>query len=89
VPLLWRIFVGNAIVLGVATTVLVVTPLTVSFPAAERELLVLGLGLAVMLLVNFLLLRGAFAATQRGHARGGPARARASRAPAGLPGRGG
>jgi two-component system sensor histidine kinase UhpB len=59
VPLLWRIFIGNALVLGVATTALVVTPATVSFPAAERELLVLGAGLTVMLLVNYLLLRRA------------------------------
>jgi two-component system, NarL family, sensor histidine kinase UhpB len=61
VPLLWRIFVGNAIVLSVATTALVLTPVTVSYPAAERELLVLGAGMAVMLLVNFLLLRRAVA----------------------------
>ncbi len=65
VPLLWRIFVGNAIVLGVATTALVLTPVTVSFPAAERELLVLGVGLAVMLLVNFVLLRRAVAPLRR------------------------
>jgi two-component system, NarL family, sensor histidine kinase UhpB len=65
VPLLWRIFVGNAIVLGVATTALVLTPVTVSFPAAERELLVLGAGLAVMLGVNYLLLRRAVAPFRR------------------------
>jgi len=65
VPLLWRIFVGNAIVLGVATTVLVLTPVTVSFPAAERELLVLAVGLALMLLVNYVLLRRAVAPLRR------------------------
>jgi two-component system sensor histidine kinase UhpB len=65
VPLLWRIFVGNAIVLGVATTALVLTPVTVSFPAAERELLVLGAGLAFMLLVNYALLRRAVAPLRR------------------------
>ena len=43
-PLPWRIFVGNALVLGVATTALVLTPVTVSFPAAERELVVLAAG---------------------------------------------
>ena len=64
-PLLWRIFVGNALVLGVATTALVLTPVTVSFPAAERELLVLAAGLAVMLLVNYLLLRRAVAPLRR------------------------
>ena len=64
-PLLWRIFVGNALVLGVATTALVLTPVTVSFPAAERELVVLAAGLAVMLLVNYLLLRRAVAPLRR------------------------
>jgi two-component system, NarL family, sensor histidine kinase UhpB len=59
VPILWRIFLGNAIVLMVATTALVLTPVTVSFPAAERELLVLGAGLVVMLAVNYALLRRA------------------------------
>lgn len=63
--MLWRIFVGNAIVLGVATTALVLTPVTVSFPAAERELLVLGAGLAVILVVNYLLLRRAVAPFRR------------------------
>ena len=58
-PLLWRIFAGNAFVLIVATTTLVLTPVTVSFPAAERELLVLAGGLTVMLAVNFVLLRRA------------------------------
>jgi len=43
----------------VATTALVLTPVTVSFPAAERELLVLAAGLAVMLAVNYVLLRRA------------------------------
>ena len=64
-PLLWRIFVGNALVLGVATTALVLTPVTVSFPAAERELLVLAAGLAVMLPVNYLLLRRAIEPLRR------------------------
>jgi two-component system sensor histidine kinase UhpB len=64
-PLLWRIFLGNAFVLGVATTALVLTPVTVSFPAAERELLVLAAGLAVMLAVNFALLREAVSPLRR------------------------
>jgi two-component system sensor histidine kinase UhpB len=65
VPLLWRIFLGNALVLGVATTALVLTPVTVSFPAAERELLVLAGGLAVMLAVNYVLLRRAIEPLRR------------------------
>ena len=64
-PLLWRIFVGNAIVLGVATLALVLTPVTVSFPAAERELLVLAGGFAVMLVVNYVLLRRAVTPLRR------------------------
>lgn len=65
VPLLWRIFLGNAIVLSVATLTLVLTPVTVSFPAAERELLVLTAGLGTMLLVNFVLLRRAVSPLER------------------------
>jgi two-component system sensor histidine kinase UhpB len=57
--LLWRIFLGNAAVLGIAVAVLVLTPVTVSFPAAGGELLVLAAGLVVMLAVNYVLLRRA------------------------------
>jgi two-component system, NarL family, sensor histidine kinase UhpB len=64
-PLLWRTFVGNAVVLVVATLALVLSPATVSFPVAAREALVLGIGLAVMLGVNYLLLRRAVAPLQR------------------------
>lgn len=64
-PLLWRIFLGNAVVLGVASTVLVLSPATVSFPAAARELVVLAVGLAVMLALNYALLRRAIAPVQR------------------------
>ena len=87
-PLLWRIFVGNALVLGVATMALVLTPVTVSFPAAERELLVLAAGLAVMLAVNYVLLRravAAVAAAGRGDARGRPAGAGAARSSSRTP----
>ena len=65
VPLLWRIFLGNAVVLAVATTALVLTPVTVSFPAAERELLVLAAGLVVLLAVNYVLLQRALAPLRR------------------------
>jgi signal transduction histidine kinase len=50
-PLLWRVFAGNAAVLLAATLVLVLTPATVSFPVALEELLVLAGGLALMLAV--------------------------------------
>src|SRR5918992_2758333 len=57
VSLLWRIFLGNAAVLVIATLALVISPATVSFPIATTEAVVLTVGLAVMLAVNYLLLR--------------------------------
>jgi two-component system sensor histidine kinase UhpB len=63
--MLWRIFLGNAAVLAVATFALVLSPATVSFPVAEREAVVLGLGLVVMLLVNYVLVRRAVAPLER------------------------
>jgi two-component system sensor histidine kinase UhpB len=65
VPMLWRIFLGNAAVLAVATFALVLSPATVSFPVAAREAVVLGLGLVVMLLVNYVLVRRAVAPLER------------------------
>jgi two-component system sensor histidine kinase UhpB len=59
-PLLWKVFVGNAAVLLVATMALVLTPATVSFPIALEELAVLTLGLGVMLCIDVALLRRAF-----------------------------
>ena len=56
-PLLWRVFAGNAAVLTVATLILVLTPATVSFPVALEELLVLSGGMAVMLAIDVALLR--------------------------------
>jgi len=61
VPILWRIFLGNAAVLAVATLALVLSPATVSFPVAAKEAVVLGVGLAVMLTVNYVLVRHAVA----------------------------
>ena len=58
-PLLWRVFAGNAAVLLAATLVLVLTPATVSFPVALEELLVLSGGLALMLAIDVALLRRA------------------------------
>jgi two-component system sensor histidine kinase UhpB len=59
-PLLWRVFAGNAVVLLAATLVLVLSPATVSFPVALEELLVLAVGLSVMLSLDVVLLRRAF-----------------------------
>jgi two-component system sensor histidine kinase UhpB len=58
-PLLWKVFMGNAAVLLAATLVLVLTPATVSFPVALEELLVLLGGLALMLAIDGALLRRA------------------------------
>src|SRR5215211_3828309 len=59
--LLWRVFATNAAVLVAATLVLVLSPVTVSFPVALTEILVVVGGLAVMLVLDLLLLRRAFA----------------------------
>jgi two-component system sensor histidine kinase UhpB len=62
--LLWRVFAINAAVLTAATVALVVSPLTVSFPVALTELVVLAAGLAALLVANVALLRRVFAATR-------------------------
>ena len=59
-PLLWKVFAGNAVVLLVATLTLVLSPATVSFPVALEELVVLAGGLALMLAMDVALLRRAF-----------------------------
>jgi two-component system sensor histidine kinase UhpB len=59
--LLWRVFLSNAAVLVTATLGLVLTPLTVSFPIALTEAVVVAAGLGVMLAVDLVLLRQAFA----------------------------
>jgi two-component system, NarL family, sensor histidine kinase UhpB len=58
--LLWRVFGTNAAILVLATLVLVVSPLTVSFPIALVELVALGGGLVAMLVLNLALLRRTF-----------------------------
>ncbi len=65
VPLLWRVFATNAAVLAVATMLLVLTPVTVSFPIALAELVVLVGGLGTMLALDLALLRRAFAPLRR------------------------
>jgi two-component system sensor histidine kinase UhpB len=59
VPLFWRVFATNAVVLAVAAAALALSPATVSFPVAVAEAVVLAVGLAVMLVLNFALLRRA------------------------------
>jgi len=59
--LLWRVFASNAAVLVIATLVLVLSPVTVSFPIALTEAVVVAAGLALMLSFDLVLLRRAFA----------------------------
>src|SRR5215212_4384943 len=60
-PLFWRVFAVNAGLLTVAAVLLIVSPVTISFPIALTEALVVAAGLTVGLAANGLLLRRAFA----------------------------
>jgi two-component system sensor histidine kinase UhpB len=64
-PLLWRVFAINAVLLAAATVILALTPVTVHAPIALVEGVDLLLGLAVMLLANFVLLRRTLAPIDR------------------------
>ena len=59
-PLLWRVFGTNAVVLVLAFLGLVFLPVTVSVPAHATEVIVLVIGLLAMLALNLALLRPAF-----------------------------
>jgi two-component system sensor histidine kinase UhpB len=63
--LLRRVFLVNAAVLAGATAVLTLTPLTVSFPVALTEAVVLTVGLLIMLALNYALLRRTLEPLQR------------------------
>jgi two-component system, NarL family, sensor histidine kinase UhpB len=56
-----RVFLMNSTVLGIAVLVLVVSPATVSSPVLLAETLVLMAGLTVIMLVNLVFFRRAFA----------------------------
>jgi two-component system, NarL family, sensor histidine kinase UhpB len=64
-PLYWRVFAVNAALLTVIAVVLVVTPVTISFPIALVEAFGVLAGLIVTIAVNALLLRQAFAPLAR------------------------
>jgi len=64
-PLYWRVFAVNAALLTAIAVVLVVTPVTISFPIAVFEALGVLAGLLVTIGVNALLLRHAFAPLAR------------------------
>jgi two-component system sensor histidine kinase UhpB len=59
-PLFWRVFALNAGLLTVIALLLIVTPVTISFPIALTEAIVV-IGLLVTIAVNAVLLRRAFA----------------------------
>jgi len=60
-PLYWRVFAVNASLLTVIAVLLIVTPVTISFPIALTEVIVVVIGLLVTIVVNAVLLRRAFA----------------------------
>jgi two-component system sensor histidine kinase UhpB len=60
-PLFWRVFALNAGLLTVIALLLIVTPVTISFPIALTEAIVVVIGLLVTIAVNAVLLRRAFA----------------------------
>ncbi|MFB7650443.1 MULTISPECIES: HAMP domain-containing sensor histidine kinase [unclassified Streptomyces] len=63
--LFWRIFGLNAVVLGFATALLLLAPVTVSVPVLLTEAVILVGGLAVMLVANGALLRWGLAPLDR------------------------
>jgi two-component system sensor histidine kinase UhpB len=58
-PLFWQIFAPNAVVLLAASLVLTLSPATVSSPAVAREMLTIALGVLLLIVVNFLVIRRA------------------------------
>jgi two-component system, NarL family, sensor histidine kinase UhpB len=61
----WRIFGASAVVLVVATILLIVTPVTISANVALIDAVILLAGLCAALLVEYVLLRRAFAPLER------------------------
>jgi two-component system, NarL family, sensor histidine kinase UhpB len=56
-PLFWRVFLADAVVLGTATLLLAIAPVTVSVPIAFDQLLILLAGLMTILAINSAFLR--------------------------------
>src|SRR3954451_4071507 len=59
-PLYWRGFALNASLLTAVAVLLVVSPVTISFPVALTEVIVVVVGLVVTIALNAILLRRAF-----------------------------
>jgi two-component system sensor histidine kinase UhpB len=64
-PLAWRVFAVNAVLLVAAAIALAVSPATVSFPIALTESVVLIVGLIAILAVNLVFLRRSLAPLAR------------------------
>ena len=64
-PLFWRVFLANATILLAGILVLAFTPLRVSKHATLREIIDLLGGLALMIIVNWLILRPLFRPLER------------------------
>ena len=64
-PFFWRIFAASALVLVVATVLLIVTPITISANIALVEVVILLVGLCAALLAEYVVLRRAFAPLER------------------------
>jgi two-component system sensor histidine kinase UhpB len=60
-PLYWRVFAVNDSLLTVIAVLLIVTPVTISFPIGLTEAIIVVIGLLVTIVVNAVLLRRAFA----------------------------
>jgi two-component system sensor histidine kinase UhpB len=59
-PLFWRVFAVNASLLTVIAILLIASPVTISFPIALTEAIVVVIGLVVTIVANAILLRRAF-----------------------------
>ena len=64
-PLFWRVFLANAAILLAGILVLALTPVSVSEHATLREIIDLIGGLALMIVVNWLILRPLFRPLER------------------------
>jgi two-component system sensor histidine kinase UhpB len=64
-PLFWRVFLANAAILLAGILVLVLTPLHVSKPKTVDEIIVVFVGLALMVVANWLILRPLFRPLER------------------------
>jgi two-component system, NarL family, sensor histidine kinase UhpB len=65
ISLLWRVFIVNIVIWVVAVALLAWTPITVHRVATPSELVVLGIGLALMLAIDLFVLRRVLAPLRR------------------------